>query len=169
MNPPLGRGNYDGGTMATLLDIAEVSELISVPGKGGTKQMVEVFGVSSEGIAYLFKKFPEIRQLITGKAVERETLAELAPGAIAAIIAATTGMPGNKKAELIASRLPLETQLDILDATVRLTMPGGLGPFVEKLTSMVGMLGLADESHQGEKGAIPTTAPDTKLPSPSSS
>lgn len=146
--------------MATLLDIAPVSELIPVPGKGGTKQDVEVFGVSAEGIAYLFNKFPEIRMLMTGKTLEKDKLAKLAPAAIAAIIAAATGSPGDKKAEAVAARLPLESQMDILDATVRLTMPGGIGPFAERLTSLAAMLGASESDLTGTEAV-------TKSPSPS--
>lgn len=147
--------------MATLLDIASVSEFVSVPGPKGKTQDVEVFGVSAEGIAVLFNRFPEIRMLLTGKSLEKEKLAKMAPPAIAATIAAATGMPGDKKAEAVAARLPLESQMAILDAAVRLTMPGGMGPFVERLTSLAAMLG-ASENHTD-------TEADTKLPSPSNS
>lgn len=132
--------------MSTLLDIASVSEMITVPAPKDKTQEVEVFGVSAEGIAMLFKRFPEIRMMMTGQALEKDRLAELAPAAIASIIAAATGHPGNKKAELIASRLPLESQLDILEAAVKLTMPNGIGPFVKRFQSLAEMLGTSDES-----------------------
>lgn len=149
--------------MATLLDIASVSEFVEVPGPGGKKQQVEVFGVSAEGIAMLFNRFPEIRMLMTGKALDQKALQKLAAPAIAAVIAASTGTPGDKAAELAASRLPLSAQMDILEKTVKLTMPDGMGPFVERLTALAGMLN-ADV----DTGEPTTTAAATKLPSPSS-
>lgn len=147
--------------MATLLDIATVSESINVPGKGGKPQEVEVFGVSAEGIAILFHRFPDIRALITGKSVDKDKIAKLAPDAIAAIIACSTGSPGDKKAEVVARRLPLECQMDILEATIRLTMPGGLGPFAERLSGLASLMGANVETTD--------TAADTKSPSPSNS
>lgn len=143
--------------MATLLDIATVSEFVEVPGKpgkDGKPQEVEVFGVAAEGIAMLFQRFPEIRMLMTGKSLEKDAIAKLAAPAIAAIIAASTGSPGDKKAELIARRLPLECQMDILEATVRLTMPGGVGPFAQRLTALASMLGASETT---------ATEVDTKL------
>lgn len=152
--------------MATLLDIATVSELVLVPGPGGKKQDLEVFGVSAEGIAMLFNRFPEIRALITGKTLERDKLAKLAAPAIAAVIAASCGTPGDKKAELAASRLPLSAQMDVLEATVKLTMPDGMGPFVERLTALAGMLNAQAET---VNPSDMITVPATKSPSPSSS
>lgn len=145
--------------MATLLDIAQVSESVQIPGKGGKTQEVEVFGVSAEGVAVLFHRFPEIRMLMTGKSLDKDKLAKLAPAAIAAVIAASTGHPGDKKAEAIAARLPLECQMDILDATVRLTMPGGMGPFVERLQALAALMGASENTN---------TVADTKSPSLSS-
>lgn len=149
--------------MATLLDIASLSEFVKIPGKGGVEQELEVFGVSAEGIVMLLKRFPEIQMLMTGKALEGDQLATLAPPAIAAIIAAATGTTGNKKAELIASRLPLELQMEILEAVIKLTMPNGLGPFVKRLQDMAAMLGANASSAE----SIATEA-DMKLPSLSS-
>jgi hypothetical protein len=142
--------------MATLLDIASVSELIPVPGKAGQVQEIEVFGVSAEGIAYLFQKFPELRMLMTGKSLDTDRLSKLAPEAIAAVIACSCGNVANKKAEVVAARLPLETQMLILDATIRLTMPGGLAPFVERLAGLASLMGVSADS-----GASTNTAPVT--------
>lgn len=148
--------------MATLLDIATVSEFVKIPAqKGRAEQELEVFGVSAEGIVMLLKRFPEIRMLLTGKSIDTGQLTELAPPAIASIISAATGTPGNKKAEQAAARLPLELQMEILEAVVRLTMPNGLGPFVQRLQDLASMLGATSEEST-------TTAADTKLPSLSS-
>jgi hypothetical protein len=124
--------------MVSLLDVAPVKKSVRTP-TGDSE--IEVYGVSAHGIAALFQRFPEIRMLISGQEVSTDKLIELAPDAVAAIIAAATGTPGNKDAEAIAARLPLETQIDIIDAALELTMPQGVGPFVVRLEKMGALLG----------------------------
>jgi len=141
--------------MVALLDIAEVKETIEVAGKKGKKQSIDVYGISIKGIAYLFKKFPELRMLMTGQEVGRDRLIELAPEAIAAIIACSLGAPEDQDTEQWAARLPLELQLDIVEASLKLTMPQGIAPFVKRLESLAKLVGGV---------AVSTKVPDSNLP-----
>ncbi len=142
--------------MSSLLDIACVSESVALP-----KGQVSVYGVSAEGIAYLFQKFPEFRALITGREVTSDALIKLAPGAVAAIITCAIGEPGDEADEKMAARLPLECQMDILEAAIRLTMPNGLTPFVERLARMASMLGVTSATTDVAKtAAVSAKAPD---------
>ncbi len=151
--------------MSSLLDIACVSESIALP-----KGHVDVYGVSAKGIAFLFAKFPEFRALITGQPVEAVDLIKLAPGAVSAIITCAIGSPGDEKTEMMAERLPLECQLDILEAAIRLTMPNGLTPFADRLVKMASLLGMtasapAEMTAAAEAPASPAStakAPGTK-------
>jgi hypothetical protein len=77
--------------------------------------------------------------------------------AVAAIIAAGCGYPGDEKAEAVAGRLSIDAQADLLAAILRLTLPAGLGPFVEKLTVLGGILDAAPSA----------TALASKSPKPS--
>ena len=120
--------------MAGLVDIAPVTEKVTV---AGTE--VEVPGVSAAGVAVLLHRFPELRKLMSGIEVAAEDLLKVGPDALAAILAAGTGEPGNEKAETAAARLTLGDQADLLAAILRVTLPGGLDPFVEKL-SRLGLL-----------------------------
>lgn len=61
--------------------------------------------------------------------------------AVAAIIAAGCGYPADEKAEAVAGNLSLDAQADLLAAILRLTVPRGIGSFVEKLTALGGILG----------------------------
>lgn len=117
--------------MAGLVDIAPIVEKVTICGT-----VIEVPGVSAEGIAVLLSRFPELRKLLTGVTVDSDALLKAGPGALAAILAAGTGVPGDEEAEAAAARLPLGDQADLLTAVLRVTLPGGLDPFVEKLSSL---------------------------------
>jgi hypothetical protein len=118
-----------------LIDIAPRTETIDVQGTP-----VPVHGISAKGLAHLLGRFPELRKLMTGQEVEIEQLMAMGGDAVAAIIAAGCGYPGDQVAEDVAASLTLEAQVDLLSAVLRLTLPGGFGPFVEKLTALGGLI-----------------------------
>jgi hypothetical protein len=121
--------------MVGLIDIAPSVEMVYVQGSA-----VTVLGISAKGVAYLLGRFPELRKLMTGQQVESEQLMAMGGDAVAAIIAAGCGYPGDENAEAIAGKLAIDAQADLLAAIIRLTLPAGLGPFVEKLTALGGIL-----------------------------
>lgn len=139
--------------MVGLIDIAPATEQVAG---------VTVYGVSARGIAHLLATFPELRKLMSGVAVEAEALIALAPDAVAAIIAAGVGKPGDADTEALADRLPVDAQADFLGTILRLTMPKGVGPFVEKLTALGGILSpegaVASASAPAMKSARPSKA-----------
>ncbi|RUW73686.1 hypothetical protein, partial [Mesorhizobium sp. M2A.F.Ca.ET.067.02.1.1] len=100
--------------MVGLLDIAPLTEKVSVGGKS-----LVVYGVSASGLVSLIARFPEIRMLMNGKEVDVGSLMTIGGDAIAAIIAAGIGLPGDEKQEAAAARLPLEIQADILAAIIK--------------------------------------------------
>lgn len=102
-----------------------------------------MIGVSARGVALLLQSFPDLRKLMSGKEVSVDDLMAVAPDALAAIIAAGTGKPGDAETIAAADRLPVDVQADFLAAIVELTMPKGLGPFVEKLAGLGNVLGAA--------------------------
>jgi hypothetical protein len=117
--------------MVGLVDIAPAVEKIDC---GGVS--VEVYGVSVRGVASLLARFPDLRKLMSGLEVEPDSLVSMAPDAVAAIIAAGVGKPGDPETEAIADRMPVDVQADLLSAILRLTMPRGLGPFADKLAKL---------------------------------
>jgi len=138
--------------MVGLIDIAPRFETIEVAGTP-----VSVHGISAKGVAHLLGRYPELRKLMTGQEVETGALMSMGGDAIAAIIAAGCGYPGDEQAEAVAGKLSIDAQADLLAAIVRLTLPAGLGPFVEKLTALGGIL-----------DAVPSaTAQASKSPKPS--
>jgi hypothetical protein len=116
--------------MVGLIDIAPAIESVDVQGTS-----VTVHGVSAKGLASLLGRFPELRMLMTGQEVQTEQLMAMGGDAVAAVIAAGCGYPGDEAAETVAGKLSLDAQADLLAAILRLTLPKGVGPFVgEKLT-----------------------------------
>jgi hypothetical protein len=117
--------------MAGLLDIAPLTESVSVGGAS-----VEVFGVSAKGVAVLLSRFPELREMMTGREVAPARLMEMGGEAVAAIIAAGCGEPGSEYHEIAAGRLSVDVQADFLAKILKLTFPNGIGSFVGKLTAL---------------------------------
>ena len=76
--------------MVGLIDIAPSVETVDVQGTS-----VTVHGVSAKGVAHLLGGFPELRKLMTGQEVEAEQLMAIGGDAVAAIIAAGCGYPGD--------------------------------------------------------------------------
>ena len=140
--------------MVGLIDLAPATESVSV-----NSSSVPVHGISAKGLAHLLGRFPELRKLMTGQDVGAEQLLAMGGDAIAAIIAAGCGEPGEELAEEVAGNLPIDTQADFLGAILRLTLPKGLGPFVAKLTALGSIL----DADAGRSD----TAPDSTSPKPS--
>lgn len=147
--------------MPGLLDIASAPARVEVRGT-----MVDVFGVSAEGIAHLMTEFPEIKALFSGKEVELSAgmLASTGPDAVAAIIACGASVkegerpaPGNAEAEAVAKSLSIDEQVELLSAILERTFPRGLGPFVEavqRATATIG--GAADATSKAQAMTSPS-------------
>ena len=121
--------------MVGLVDIAPAIECVEVQGTP-----VSVHGISAKGLAGLLGRYPELRMLMTGQEVGTDQLLAMGGDAVAAIIAAGCGYPADEKAESVAAKLALDAQADLLAVILRLTLPEWVGPFVEKLTALGGIL-----------------------------
>src|SRR5690606_4428627 len=114
--------------------------------------------VSARGVANLMGRFPAVRALFSGKDMkvkaDADSLIKVIPEAVSAIIAAGCGLPGDEKAEAIADTLPVESQLELVNKVLALTMPKGIGPLVDQLTALGAIVN--DASAGGSK------APATK-------
>lgn len=135
------------------MDVAPIKDSVVV---GGVS--IDISGVSARGIAHLLARFPELRKLMTGMDVEADDLMRMGGDCVNAIIAAGCGYLDNKDAEARVDSLGAEAQLDMLTKILKLTMPGGIGPFAQKLAALGGSVSPAVQS---------STAPDTTSPSPS--
>jgi hypothetical protein len=104
-------------------------------------ETVDVHGISAKGLAFLLSRYPELRMLMSGQEVQSDRLMAMGGDAVAAVIAAGCGYPGDEAAETAAGKLSLDAQADFLAAILRLTLPKGVGPLVEKLTALGSILG----------------------------
>jgi hypothetical protein len=80
--------------MLGLIDIAPAVATVAVQNAS-----VAVHGISAKGLAHLLNRFPELRKLMTGQEVETDQLMAIGGDAVAAIIAAGCGYPGDESAE----------------------------------------------------------------------
>jgi hypothetical protein len=147
----------------SLLDIGPLSESVPVT---DTKS-INVFGVSVKGLFIIFQRFPEVGQWFKGGVgvqgkIDPAKLMLEAPDAIASIIAAGCGEAGNEQAEANAARLPVEAQLDILEAIARLTFRSGFGPFVQRIVALSKQV----ESLNYGRASATTSPPVSKNVSP---
>jgi hypothetical protein len=139
--------------MVSLVDIVPQTRPVTL--SIGT---VELRGLGLRHIADLLVRFPELRKLWTNgaPALDVDTLIEAAPDAVGAIIAIAASQP--EAAETIGDALSLDDAAECLIAIRELTMPGGVDPFVERLSRLLG----ADVSLSGRDQ-------DTNTPPPPSS
>jgi hypothetical protein len=73
--------------------------------------------------------------------VSPDAIASVAPLAIGAIMAAACGDAGDLEAEEHARKLPLDFQAEVVELALRMTFPGGFGPFVDRITEIANRFG----------------------------
>ena len=145
-------------TGLTLLDIGPLTELVPV----SDSQSLTVTGISAEGCLNLFARFPALQKYLVGGGISINDMLASAPELLAAIIAAGTGTPGDTEAERVALGLPIEIQMDILEAIGRLTFRSGFGPFVQRLIALTGVIVVAKSDNSGKANS--TTSPPVSKP-----
>jgi hypothetical protein len=130
----------------SILDIAPQHDTVQVG-----NQELKVYGIAADGVVTLFRRFPEMQAWFKGGKVNLTELIVKAPDAIAAVIAAGCGEPGNEQAEATAKRFGVETQLDCLEKIVKLTFKDGFGPFAERIVA------LSESLRSANFGRVPVT------------
>lgn len=130
--------------MTSLLDIAPSVHTVKVQGTD-----IPVPGISIAGLAFLLGQYPELRKMISGKAVEfsADQIFDLAPNVVQAVIAVGLGYPGDKDQEAAAGRLPMGDQMALIEGVLKATFRDGIGPFVDRLTALADLVG--DDSASG--------------------
>ncbi len=122
--------------MASLLDIAPAGRTVPVRGTD-----VAVTGVSAAALVGLLRRFPTLLTAFAGGSLTADAIADAAPDAIAAILAAGTGSSGDQAAETAAAGLAVGDQLSLLSAVVEETLPDGVEGFTQRLEGLVAAAG----------------------------
>jgi hypothetical protein len=119
--------------MADLLDImpATAVEVVKINGN-----RVIVRGLSGPAIAAIVARFPELAAVIGGGLGGTRLIAQFGH-AIGPIIAAGLDKLGQEEYEQAASKLPVDDQLELINAIIGLTFRKGPLSFVEKLTALL--------------------------------
>jgi hypothetical protein len=120
--------------MVGLLEIAPVDESVDIDG-----QQLSVPGISGLGFAHLLQCYPELRNFFGNGVVEMnaKSIIEKGPKIASAVMAAGCGYPGDAKAEKKLETFSVGTQVEILNAVLRKTLPRGFGPFVADLAALM--------------------------------
>jgi len=120
-----------------------------------------VKGLSARHLFTLFSEAPQIRRMIEERkdSTPQELMMTLAPSIVGRIVAMATGLPQNAEVEERVLDMSPDDLLNILEAVQRLSFRNGIGPFVDRMTSLIQM------SRQDSK---PSSNSTTKSPARSS-
>ncbi len=113
---------------------------------------VTLSGLSIEDCVALMRKYSAIADMFAGRGVEADRLFAVGPQAIHSILAASAGRSGDEAAEAALARLPLGTQTQMIDVTLRLTWPEGLDDFRDRLLRLASVLGDGSAPAAAEAG-----------------
>lgn len=107
---------------------------------------VRVYAISTRGLTSLMSLVPTVRKLMGGSLkladLSVETLVEIAPDfVVGLIVAGADGDPDDKAYVEAAANLPIGVQADLLQGIVEVSMPKGVGPFMETISGVMGVLG----------------------------
>lgn len=122
-------------------------------------QEIRVRAVSFNEAFDLLNRFPPLMALAVQRGVTLQDLFNFGSEIVSAIIACCVGMPGDAAAEKKAAELPMELQLDIIEAMGECTFTSGFGPFVRRLRERVEALSAKDGKVQ------PMSGPNLSKPS----
>lgn len=115
--------------MVDITDLSPLGPAVVIDG-----QKIDVPGVSIFGFAYLQVNYASLIEMIRPDSEQMsipEFIVKAGEQAIAALIAAGCGKPGDLKAEQIACSLGMQQQADLLLAIFKRSLPRGMLPFVE--------------------------------------
>jgi len=115
-----------------LYDISGFGEDVDV----GDGVKLRVKGISAKGILMLLLRYPDLQKWLAGQTLAVADIMVQSPDVIAAVIAAGTGMPGDPEAEEIASGIPIEVQMDVVEVIYRRTFRSGFGPFAKRVLAL---------------------------------
>ena len=121
--------------MTSIIDVGPLTEEVTIRG-----QKAKVRGISAEAIFQLCAESPELRKLLSERAIDGDIvsgLVAMAGTACAQIVACGIGEYGNDKAVAWAMTLTAGETSSLLKPILALTFPQGLKAFTEELVALV--------------------------------
>jgi DNA integrity scanning protein DisA with diadenylate cyclase activity len=125
--------------MGTLSDIVGKNPKVIIRGVE-----IEITGISAQSLSVLIARFPQILELLDGRAssFKLETLVAVGPEFVAALLAAGTGSLADPDAERNAGRLTIDDQFTLLEAIMKWTF-ADVGEFLARIERAASSTGLA--------------------------
>lgn len=114
-----------------LTDLAPVARTVKIRG-----QEFSVRGLQALEIVEIAVRYPDLAELVDQEEITAGSILSIARAAVPALIAAALGFSGDTEQEAAAATLTAGEEIEIIEAAVKLTMPTGIGPFVEKLVTL---------------------------------
>lgn len=130
----------------SLRDIARLHEEVPVG-----ESFIKVNGISAQLALAILNAYPAVlAKAFQGDGMKFADMIKAAPEVLSAIIVSGTGGKfDDEEAIEDAAALPLEIQMDILEAIGRLTFKSGFGPFANRIVA------LANAAQSGNRGKVP--------------
>lgn len=125
--------------MGALSDIVGKNPTVTLRGVD-----IEITGISAKSFSVLIARFPQILEMLDGRAssFNLETLVAVGPEFVAAVLAAGTGSLADPEAEKNAARLTLDDQFTLLEAIMKWTF-ADVGEFLARIERAAESTGLA--------------------------
>jgi hypothetical protein len=140
--------------MADLLDIVDTKRTVPIRGKE-----LDICGISFDDFVALIVRFPALQKAFTD-GMNAETIAKAAPEALGAVIAHGTGHGGSAEHERAARRLVIGEQLTIVRAIMDVSLPQGVGPFLDQLREFgINVVPPPDGGNDGWDSAMKSPTP----------
>ena len=122
--------------MVGLLDIAPVGGSVAIRGEA-----YPVKGLSASALVQIMRTYPELLSLFGGADVDMMAIAAKSEEALVAILAHGLGLNGQPDYEAGLARLSLGEKADVFAEVLKVTMPGGVVPFVQSLEKLMKLAG----------------------------
>ena len=152
--------------MPSLVDIAPVRQPVTIQSAQGPVE-IQCGGLSLEAIAHVLHASSDLRSLLSeGVMPTPVVLLTRMPDVAHMVMAAGVGKLHDTDEEAAAGRLVIEDQVELLTAIFRLTFPGGMAPFFEKIGRIAGTAGLMPFRNGAD---VAGKEPDTSSPLPPTS
>lgn len=136
--------------MADLLEITPSARTVKTARLGE----VDVPGLSVWGIAFLFKRHPELLDLIQGGGLENSdmsTLMDLGVDVLTSFLAAGLGHPGDEAAEKVCKNLGPDDVWNIGQAIIEESFPDGAQGFFNKVVAAVNQFASVQKTESGSQ------------------